>query len=195
VVHGPVPRPDLGLGRGLDRRLLRAPERNEEQRPVRGRDRYPERMLFRTTGRGLEQRPLPTPRQTQVQGPRRTSLQEPERRPQRALERGPFRGQGLPQPYRRRENEIVDEVRSQKLDARSQRCGRRPKEKGEPDEVKRQRSKCKSQSGGTVGKETTWEPTKDDVRCTKERAMLRLGVVVSLIPLIELDAARPSHRY
>jgi len=98
VVHGPVLRPDLGPERGLDRRLLRTPERSEEQGLVRGRDRYPERMLFRTTGEGLERRPLPTPRQTQVRGPRRTSLQEPGQRLQRVLERGPFRGQGLPQP-------------------------------------------------------------------------------------------------
>ena len=97
MVHGPVPRPDLGLGRGLDRRLWRTPERSEEQGLVRGREQRPEQMLFRATGQGLERRPLPTPRQTPMRWPERMSLQEPERRLQRVLERGSFRGQELPQ--------------------------------------------------------------------------------------------------
>ena len=99
MVHWPVPRPNLGLGRGLDRRLLPTPERSEERGPARVRDRYPERMLFRTTGEGLERRPLPKPRQAPERWPKRTSLQEPGQRLQRALERGPVWGQGLPQPY------------------------------------------------------------------------------------------------
>ena len=97
MVHGPVLRPDLGPERGLDRRLLRTPERSEEQGLVKGRDRYPEQMLFRASGQGLERRPLPTPRQTPMRWPERMSLQEPERRLQRVLERGSFRGQELPQ--------------------------------------------------------------------------------------------------
>ena len=46
-----------------------------------------------------------------------------------------------------------------------------------------QRARCRVQNSGTAGKETTWEPTKDDVRFTRERAVLRLGVVGSLIPV------------
>jgi len=117
VVHGPVPRPDLGLGRGLDRRLLPTPGRSEEQGLVRERDRCPEQMLFRATEQGLERRPLPKPRQTPERGPRRTSLQEPEQTLQRALERGPVWGKGLPQPSRGREK--LGQCRSQNADTRS----------------------------------------------------------------------------
>ena len=53
-MHGPVPRPDLGPERGLDRRLLRTPERSREQGLVKGRDRFPERMQFRATGQRPE---------------------------------------------------------------------------------------------------------------------------------------------
>jgi hypothetical protein len=96
VVHGPVPRPDLGLERGLDRRLLRTPERSEEQGLVRVKEQSPEQTLFRATEQGLEQRPLPTPRLASVRGPKRTLLQEPERRPQWTPDLGPLRREEFP---------------------------------------------------------------------------------------------------
>ena len=49
-MHGPELRPDLDPEPALDRRLLRTPERSREQGLVKGRDRFPERMLFRASG-------------------------------------------------------------------------------------------------------------------------------------------------
>ena len=109
-MHRPVPRPDLGLGRGLDRRLLRTPERSEEQGLVKGREQRPEQMLFRATGQGLEQGPLPRPRQAPVRGLVLGLERGPGQRrgqcllpallswPARPYDQGLLRGEGLPEP-------------------------------------------------------------------------------------------------
>jgi hypothetical protein len=117
-------RPDLGPERGLDRRLLRTPERDEEQGLVRVKEQNLEQMLFRVTGQEPERRPLRRPEPVPERGPRWMSLREPEQTLQRALERGPVWGQEFPQPSRGWENGVAGEVRSQKLDARSQKWRR-----------------------------------------------------------------------
>jgi len=177
-VHGPVPRPDLGLGRGLDRRLLRTPERSEEQGLVRVKEQSPEQMLFRATGQGLERRPLRRPEPAPERGLGRTSLQEPEQRLQRVLERGPVWGQGLPQPYGGWEHRGNSKCKVQNDGT----DGRERTWRGwtRNDEAI-QSAKCKVQIGRSIGRETTWEPTNDDGRRTKSRSMLRFGLAVPLI--------------
>ena len=46
-MHGSVLMPGLGPKWGLDRRLLRTPERSEEQGPDLAKEQNPEQMLFR----------------------------------------------------------------------------------------------------------------------------------------------------
>jgi len=165
----------------LLRRLERAPLRRQErvllqglvQTQVRGLLRQRERRLLRYEGRvrfraqvqhrnlmllGFEYRRLV---RGPSMGPERWLSQRPERLPfptlWRPQERGPFRGQGLPQRSRGREK--LGQCRSQNADARSQNSwkGKGLEHEGEA-EVKRQKPRAKSQNRG--------HGTMNEERCT-----------------------------
>ena len=142
-----------------DRRLLR----NDDRVRVRAQVQHQEGSLFRleerVQARGLVMGPERVHEQPLYPVPWRRLLQVPEQRP--------HRGQALAQPSRGREklgqcrsqnadtrsqnplkgkdleHEDEGEVRRQKPDARSQKCGRRPRRNWEPGETKRQEAGAK----------------------------------------------------